>query len=171
MKYCPQCQADISIQIIDGEQRRACSVRCGFVFWDNPTPVVAVVVETPEGVVLAHNKLWPPGMFSIITGFLERGETPEMCAIRETEEELGLKAEHADFIGFELFDGKGVSGQEFNQLIIGFHIFANGDIRLDENELDEFKVIPLHKAKGWGTATGKLLGRWLDSHKTKDGVE
>ena len=59
MKYCPQCKADINLQIIDGEERRACSVQCGFVFWDNPTPVVAVVVETPDGVVLAHNKLWP----------------------------------------------------------------------------------------------------------------
>ena len=72
MKYCPQCKADINIQVIDGEKRRACAVQCGFVFWDNPTPVVAVVVETPDGVVLAHNKLWPAGKYSIITGFLER---------------------------------------------------------------------------------------------------
>jgi NADH pyrophosphatase NudC (nudix superfamily) len=162
MKFCPQCQSDISIQVIDGEQRRACSVQCGFVFWDNPTPVVAVVVETPEGIVLAHNKLWPPGKFSIITGFLERGETPEMCAIRETEEELGLKADHAEFIGFELFDGQGFNGQEFNQLIIGFHIYAEGDIQLDENELDEYKIISLDKIKGWGSATGKILNRWLE---------
>lgn len=162
MKFCPQCQADISIQMLDGEERSACSVQCGFVFWDNPTPVVAVVVETPEGVVLAHNKLWPPKMFSIITGFLERGETPEMCAIRETEEELGLKASYAEFIGFELFDGKGINGQEFNQLIIGFHVSVDGEIRLDENELDEFKIIPLDKIQGWGTATGKLLGRWAE---------
>ena len=26
MKYCPQCKADINIQVIDGEKRRACPV-------------------------------------------------------------------------------------------------------------------------------------------------
>ena len=85
-----------------------------------------------------------------------------MCAIRETEEELGLKADHAEFIGFELFDGQGFNGQEFNQLIIGFHIYAEGDIQLDENELDEYKIISLDKIKGWGSATGKILNRWLE---------
>ena len=161
MKYCPQCQADIEIRIIDGEERKACAVSCGFVFWDNPTPVVAVVVETPEGGVLAHNKLWPPGMFSIITGFLERGETPEICALRETEEELGLSATGATFIGFELFDGKGVNGHDYNQLIIGFHVKAQGAITLDQNELDTYKIIPTEKLRGWNTATGKIVERWL----------
>ena len=162
MKYCPQCKADINVQVIDGEERRACSVQCGFVFWDNPTPVVAVVVETPDGVVLAHNKLWPAGKYSIITGFLERGETPEICALRETEEELGLRGERAEFIGFELFDGKGFNGHEYNQVIIGFYVYAEGVITLDENELDEYKIISVDKLKGWGSATGKIVQRWLD---------
>jgi len=162
MKFCPQCKADLIIREVDGEPRRACADACGFVFWDNPTPVVAVVVETAEGVVLAHNRVWPAGKYSIITGFLERGETPEICALRETEEELGLKGARADFIGFELFDGKGFNGHEYNQIIIGFHVRADGDIVLDENELDEYKIIPVEKLKGWESATGRIVSRWLE---------
>lgn len=162
MKYCPQCTSTLTDTVIDGEVRIACAAECGFVFWDNPTPVVAVVVETPDGIVLAHNKAWPEGMFSIITGFLERGETPEQCALRETAEELGLQGNKAEFIGFELFDGRGVGGQIFNQLIIGFYVYAEGEIRLDENELDQAKTISREKIKGWGTATGKILQRWID---------
>ena len=162
MKYCPQCTATLAMTTLDDEPRLACSDRCGFVHWDNPTPVVAVVVETREGVVLAHNKNWPAKAYSIITGFLERGETPEQCALRETEEELGLKGTHADFIGFELFDGQGFSGEEFNQLIIGFHVRADGDIVLDERELDHAKIIAVEKLKGWDSATGRILQRWLD---------
>jgi len=162
MKYCPLCASTLTDTVIDGESRVACAAACGFVFWDNPTPVVAVVVETPNGIVLAHNKAWPEGMFSIITGFLERGETPEQCALRETAEELGLHGEKAEFIGFELFDGRGVGGQVFNQLIIGFYVYADGEISLDENELDQAKVIPREKIKGWNTATGKILQCWID---------
>ena len=161
MKFCPMCQASMEIRSVDGEERLACASACGFVHWDNPTPVVAVVVETDDGIVLAHNRLWPQGMFSIITGFLERGETPEQCALRETQEELGLTGTQADFIGFELFDGRGVNGHEYNQLIIGFYVRVSGDIRLDENELDEYKVIPRDRLKGWNSATGKIVTRWL----------
>lgn len=162
MKFCPSCTAPIEVAEHDGEPRKLCSERCGFVLWDNPTPVCAVIVETRQGIVLAHNKNWPPGAYSIITGFLERGETPEQCALRETREELGLQGEIAEFVGFELFNGQGYSGEEFNQLIIGFYIRADGDIVLDEQELDEVKIIPREKLKGWGTATGKLVQRWLD---------
>lgn len=162
MKYCPACRATLEVADLDGEERLLCSDRCGFVHWDNPTPVVAVVVETQTGVVLAHNKNWPAGAFSIITGFLEKGETPEQCALRETQEELGLQASKAEFIGFELFNGKGFSGELFNQLIMGFHLRADGEIYLDEQELDEYKIIPLDKLKGWDSATGRIVQRWLD---------
>ncbi|WP_420592365.1 NUDIX domain-containing protein [Bacterioplanoides sp.] len=163
MKFCPNCTAELETAEHDGEQRILCSQRCGFVHWDNPTPVVAVVVETDEGIVLAHNKNWPPKAYSIITGFLERGETPEQCALRETEEELGLVGKTAEFIGFELFNGKGYSGEEFNQLIIGFYVRASGTIVLDEKELDAAKIISRDKLKGWGTATGQIVQRWLDN--------
>lgn len=161
MQYCPQCKASLKNTIIDEFNRLACEDDCGYVFWDNPTPVVAVVVETPHGVVLAHNKAWPQGRFSVITGFLERGEHPQLCALRETAEELGLQAQQAQFIGFEVFDGVGTSGDVFNQLIIGFHVYAEGDIVLDDNELDDYKIIPLDSLKGWSSATGRIVSQWL----------
>ncbi|GGY52124.1 phosphatase [Bacterioplanes sanyensis] len=161
MQYCPQCRSDLEPKTIDEFQRLACSADCGYVFWNNPTPVVAVIVETPQGVVLAHNKAWPAGRFSVITGFLERGEHPHDCAVRETAEELGLKAQKVNFVGFEVFDGQGISGAVFNQLIIGFHIYAEGSIVLDQQELDDYKLIPLEKLQGWQSATGRLVEQWL----------
>ena len=51
---------------------------CDWTHWGNPTPVLAAVVENDaEQVLLARNALWQEGMFGLITGFLEAGESPE----------------------------------------------------------------------------------------------
>jgi NAD+ diphosphatase len=72
-----------------------CSAKCGFIHYDNPTPVVAAVVEHNGKVALAHNRAWPQTLrsfYGLITGFLERRESPEQCASRAVKEELDLDA-------------------------------------------------------------------------------
>src|SRR5687768_16371876 len=91
--YCPVCADVLSEKEIEGKTRLIChSDGCGFIFWNNPTPVVAIVVEMEQGIVIAHNARWPQGNYSVITGFLESNESPESAAIRELKEELGLAA-------------------------------------------------------------------------------
>ena len=91
MNYCPQCANPIGEVLEENEIRLGCSdISCGFISFNNPTPVMAMIVELPDGVVMAHNVSWPKEFYSIITGFLEEKEDPEQCAIRETQEELGL---------------------------------------------------------------------------------
>ena len=90
-EYCPNCGAKTRSKLMDGQTVKVCAADCGFAHFNNPTPVVAVIVETPEGVVLAHNVGWPGGIFSIITGYVDPYELPEQTAIRETKEELGIK--------------------------------------------------------------------------------
>ena len=122
MAFCPQCKADLRRSSIDGVERLACSTACGYVYWENPTPVAAGLIQIGERFVLARNALWPSGMFSLITGFVEKGETPEQAISRETNEELGIVAEEIRFIGH-------FSLPEQNQIIIGFLVQASGEIR------------------------------------------
>jgi NADH pyrophosphatase NudC (nudix superfamily) len=78
MKYCPHCAAQISTVEIDGVERFSCpSNECEFVHWDNPTPVVAGIVEYDGSVVLVRNVGWPEKMYGLIAGYLEKNETPE----------------------------------------------------------------------------------------------
>lgn len=132
----------------------ACPVpECGFIQWNNPTPVVAIIVELPEGVVLAHNVSWPQEFYSIITGFLEAGETPAACAIRETKEELNLDCTNCTLVGVYPFEQQ-------NQVIIAYHVEAHGDIKLNQ-ELDAFRVVPVDRLVPWNLGTGLALGDWL----------
>jgi NADH pyrophosphatase NudC (nudix superfamily) len=153
MRYCPQCRAELLEQNIDNKTRLGCAAACGFVFWNNPTPVVAAIVEYEGQVLLARNAKWPPDWFALITGFLERGETPEECVLREVEEELGLQGEIAEFVGNYSFP-------EQNQLLITFHVIARGKVQLNE-ELIEYKLVPPAEVKPWSMGTGPALRDWL----------
>jgi NAD+ diphosphatase len=74
MKFCPQCGQGLMNKQIEGKTRLACpSSACSYVFWYNPTPVVAAIVELGGSVILARNRLWPEKMFGLVTGFLEQG--------------------------------------------------------------------------------------------------
>ena len=67
--------------------------------WDNPVPVVAALIEYQGKIVLARNSQWPEGVLSLITGYLERNETPEEAVVREVKEELGLDGRVQELLG------------------------------------------------------------------------
>lgn len=130
---------------------------CDFVLYENPTPVVAAVIEYRDGnVLLAHNSKWPPKIFALVTGFLEKHEHPDEAVLREVKEEVGLDGEIRGFLGHYAF-------KKMNQLIIAYHIYADGEVELNDPEIDEVKIIPFEKVRTWPTGTGKALKKFLES--------
>ena len=151
-RFCPRCAQPLAAGEYGEAQRLGCA--CGFVHWDNPLPVVAAIVEHEGGVILARNKAWPdPKMFGLITGFLEKGETPEAGVVREVKEELSLDAATAHFVGLYPFARR-------NELIIAYHVPATGEIRLNE-ELADYRRIAPEKLRPWDFGTGLALRDWL----------
>ncbi len=158
MKYCPLCRSSLESGLVDEYERLKCSNQdCGFVFWDNPIPVVAALVENGDQILLARNREWPEGMYSIITGFLEKGETPEEGALREVKEELGLRGRDAQLIGVYSF-------AKMNQVIIAYHVKADGEVVLGE-ELVDLKRIDKGKLKGWSFGTGLAVTDWVNQQR------
>lgn len=153
-KYCPRCARELVERDHDGVPRRGCpDDRCGFVHWNNPVPVVAAIVEHEGRVLLARNALWPQKMFGLITGFLEKDETPEAGVLREVQEEVGLTGRIAGFVGHYGFP-------QMNQLIIAFHVQAEGEVRLNA-ELAEYKRVEPANLRPWPTGTGLAVRDWL----------
>jgi len=123
------------------------------VHWDNPVPVVAAIVEHEGYVILARNKDWPEKMFGLITGFLEKAETPEAAVVREVKEELSLDATAVRFVGLYPFERR-------NELIIAYHVPATGEVRLNEELADYRRIVP-EKLRPWDFGTGLALKDWL----------
>ena len=73
--------------------------------------------------------------------------------MREVKEELDLDGTTVTLIGVYPFE-------QMNQVIIAYHVTANGTITLND-ELDDFRHVPLRECKVWPTGTGLALRDWL----------
>ncbi len=151
-KFCPECSTELIQANVDGGQRQKCP-SCDYVFWDNPIPVVAAIVEHQGKVILTQSKGWPEKWFGIVAGFLEKGETPERSVLREVKEELGLDGEIVSLVGHYAFEQR-------NQIIFAYHIQAEGEIVIGE-ELAAIKALPPEEVRPWDMGTGPALKDWL----------
>lgn len=151
-KYCPLCASALTVKVIGGREYAGCPSG-HWTHWDNPLPVVAALVEVEGRILLARNAAWPEKMFALITGFMERGETPEQGVARELKEETNLDAQQITLIGVYEFISK-------NELIIAYHVKAAGEIRLSE-ELVDYRLIAPEKLRPWRAGTGYAMADWM----------
>jgi NAD+ diphosphatase len=87
-KFCGRCGA--ANAMAPDEFARLCP-RCAKREYPRISPAAIVLIEDPAGrILLAHNAKFRPGMYSLIAGFVEAGETVEAAAVREAAEEVGL---------------------------------------------------------------------------------
>jgi NADH pyrophosphatase NudC (nudix superfamily) len=161
-RYCPRCATGLAAigQAEDGghKVRQRCPA-CGWTHWNNPTPVLAAVIECSDRdpadgqLLLARNAAWPGRMFGLITGFMEAGETPEQGIAREVTEETSLEVQALQLIGVYDF-------QRMNQVIIAYHARARGAIALSA-ELAEYRLFTPATVRCWRAGTGFALADWL----------
>jgi ADP-ribose pyrophosphatase YjhB (NUDIX family) len=87
--YCPQCAAELRIEIPSGDNmlRYVCSA-CATVLYENPKLVVGCVTEHAGRILLCKRAIEPRlGYWTVPAGFMEFGETLQQAAARETLEE------------------------------------------------------------------------------------
>ncbi len=157
-RFCPNCASALAAvsQMEDGgEKTRLRCPACDYTHWNNPTPVLAAVIEYEGKVLLARNAAWPGKMFALITGFMEAGETPEGGIEREIKEETSLDTQSLKLIGVYDF-------QRMNQVIIAYHAVCSGEVLLSP-ELVDYRLYELDQLKCWPAGTGYALADWLRS--------
>ena len=157
-RFCPQCATPLAwiTQLEDsGEKQRLRCPACGWTHWNNPTPVLAAVVQYQDQILLARNAAWTHRMFALITGFMEAGEAPQEGIAREIAEETNLRATSLELIGVYDF-------QRMNQVIIAYHAVCEGEVKLSP-ELAEWRLFAYDQVRCWPAGTGYALADWLRS--------
>jgi NAD+ diphosphatase len=157
-RHCSSCGS--ALAPVEGKpgQRICENVACGEITYLSPIPVVAAIVERRGAVILVRGHGWPESWYGLVTGFLEPEESPEAAARREVAEELGLTVTDSRLIGAYPF-------ARMNQVIIAYHMLAEGEIVLDQTELAGFKQVTLDKLVPWDFGTGVAVRDFLERRR------
>lgn len=94
-KFCAVC-GHPSDMIEAGWQRQCPS--CGARHFPRTDPVVIMLITHGNDVLVGRSPGWPEGMYSLLAGFVEPGETIEAAVRREVFEESGIRVGQVDYL-------------------------------------------------------------------------
>lgn len=120
-----------------------------------PHPMVGVIVETKDGIVLAGKGVSEDRTYIITIGSLMVGNTPENLAIEATKKELNLDCTSLKIVG-------AYSIPQYDQVIMVYHAMAEGEIKVDGTWRDHFIVVPKESLLGWKETGTFDVPRWIE---------
>ncbi len=86
-RFCARCGA--ASEMSQAGWQRSCP-SCGGQHFPRTDPVVIMLITHGESVLMGRSPGWPEGMYSLLAGFVEPGETLEAAVRREVMEEAGV---------------------------------------------------------------------------------
>jgi NAD+ diphosphatase len=155
-RFCGVCGSELSLS--EDEVAFKCD-KCGNIIYPRISPAVIVAITRGDEILLAHSARFAKGMYSVIAGFVEAGETLEECVEREIGEEVGIKVKNIRYFRSQPWPYP-------DSLMLAFTAeYESGEIQVDNEEITD---------AGWYTADNlpglpskasvarKLIDSWLD---------
>jgi NAD+ diphosphatase len=142
-----------------GELARQCPA-CGRLEFPRISPaVITIVINDSDEALLAHNKKFAAGVYSLIAGFNEAGESLEGTVAREIKEEVNLDVKDIRYIRSQPWPFP-------NSLMLGFTArYKEGGLKPDGIEIEDarwFSRDNLPALPGNGSVSRYLIGLWLE---------
>jgi len=109
-QFCPVCGGRLeSSKLKENEPTRLVCSDCHFIFYLDPKLVASSVVELDGRIVLLRRGIEPQkGKWVVPGGYVDRGEAVEAAALRETEEECGIRTRIKNLLGIYSYVGRPV---------------------------------------------------------------
>lgn len=107
--YCTQCAQRLGVREIGPGRTVPVCPNCGAVHWIDPKVAAGVLIVRDDRVLLVKRAIEPGyGKWTFPGGHVDRGETVEEAALRETLEECGAVATLGDLLGLFSYPGRPV---------------------------------------------------------------
>jgi len=125
-QYCGKCGH--LTQDKEDERAKICP-ECGLINYPHLAPAIIVAIIKANPILLAHARHYPKGLYSVLAGFVEPGETLEECLQREVREEVGIEVENICYFGSQPWPFPA-------SFMIAFTAeYAGGEIAVDGSEI------------------------------------
>jgi len=157
--FCGRCATPL--QTKKTERAKECPM-CGQLHFPRLAPAIIVVVERGHELLLARSRHFPLGMYSVLAGFVEPGESLEEAVVREVKEEVGLGVKDIKYFGSQPWPFP-------HSLMIGFTAtYAEGKITLEDSEIEDagwFTADHLPQIPGKISIARKLIDWFVEKHR------
>ncbi len=94
-QFCAKCGQPSQMEMAGWQ--RDCAA-CGGHHFPRTDPVVIMLILRGNSVLMGRSPAWPDGMYSLLAGFVEPGETIEAAVRREVLEESGVKVGEVGYL-------------------------------------------------------------------------
>ena len=129
-RFCARCGEESEMSM-SGWQR-GCPA-CGGQHFPRTDPVVIMLITRGNRVLMGRSPGWPDGMYSLLAGFVEPGETIEAAVRREVFEEAGIRVGRVSYLASQPWAFP-------TSLMFGCRGEAlNDEITIDPAEIDDAK--------------------------------
>jgi NAD+ diphosphatase len=126
-QFCGVCAAATELSLSD--RSRSCP-SCRIPMYPRLSPAMIVAVEREGEILLARARHFPAGLYSVLAGFVEPGESAEEAVVREVFEETGIVVDGIRYFGSQAWPFP-------NSLMLGFTAhYASGEIEIDPGEIE-----------------------------------
>ncbi len=163
-RFCSTCGQPSAVALAGWQ--RVCPA-CRTPHFPRTDPVVIMLVQHDDRVLLGRSPGWPEGMYSTLAGFVEPGESLEAAVRREVREETGVRVGAVHYVASQPWAWP-------NSLMLGFVAEAESEVITLDHELDDALWLdradlaavvegthPRIRRPRRGAIAQELLTRWL----------
>ncbi|WP_193139562.1 MULTISPECIES: NAD(+) diphosphatase [unclassified Meridianimarinicoccus] len=164
-RFCSNCGA--ATDITQGGWQRDCAT-CDGKHFPRTDPVVIMLITHGNSLLLGRSPQWPEGMYSLLAGFVEPGETLEAAVRREVAEETSVDVGAVHYLASQPWPFP-------SSLMLACHGIARStEITVDPVEIEDACWItreellevftgahPTIRAPRRGAIAGFIMAQWL----------
>jgi NAD+ diphosphatase len=161
-QYCGQCG---TVMKDKPDERAKYCPGCGLLNYPRISPAIIAAVVKDDSLLLALRTAPTLGgisFYSVLSGYVEPGETLEQCVHREMREEVGIEVKNIRYFGSQPWPFSG-------SLMVGFTAeYAGGDIVPDNIEVKEagwFRADNLPRIPGKISLSRKLIDWFSQTYR------
>ena len=106
-RFCPRCGGDLEKRVVKPpEPKRLVCSNCSFIFYQDPKVVAGTIFTLDGGIVLLKRDVEPAmGKWVFPGGYVDRGESVQEAAIRETREECQMEVKLGPLLNVYSYPG------------------------------------------------------------------